>query len=287
MLNFLGIVFDGAAYGMLLFLLAVGLSVTMGLMGFANLAHAAFAMVGAYAMASLMNQLGWPFALAVVGGAVASGVIGLVLEALLYRRLYRAKPLQQVLLTVGLIFVAMSVATFVFGPGQQSVSLPSALRGQLALGELELSRYRLLVIVVGLVLAGIVVLGLERTRIGAQVRAAVDNQLVAASMGVRVHALFRLVFAAGCALAGAGGALGIEVFGLDPSFPIKYLVYCLLVVVVGGTGSVIGTLYAALLVGVADVAGKYYLPEAGAFVVYTLMIVLLLAFPRGLKGKPA
>jgi branched-chain amino acid transport system permease protein len=201
--------------------------------------------------------------------------------------LYRAKPLQQVLMTVGLIFVAISVATFAYGPGQQVINVPQALRGQLTIGDIELSRYRLLVIGIGLALAALVVFSLERTRLGAQVRAAVDNQLVAASMGVRVHMLFRLVFAAGCALAGVGGALGVEVFGLDPSFPIKYLVYCLLVVVVGGTGSVLGTLYAAFLVGIADVAGKYYVPDAGAFVVYTLMIVLLLAFPRGLKGRPA
>jgi branched-chain amino acid transport system permease protein len=287
MLNLVGVVFDGAAYGMLLFLLAVGLSITMGLMGFVNLAHAAFAMVSGYALVGLSNQFGWPFGVAVLGAAVASGAIGLVMESLLYRRLYRARPLQQVLMTVGLVFVATSIATFAYGPGQQIVNVPPALRGQVAIGAFELSRYRLLVIGVGLALAALVVFSLERTRVGAQVRAAVDNQLVASTMGVRVHVLFRLVFAAGCALAGVGGALGVEVFGLDPSFPIKYLVYCLLVVVVGGTGSVVGTLYAALLVGIADVAGKYYVPQAGAFVVYTLMIVLLLAFPRGLKGKPA
>lgn len=287
MLNLIGVLFDGAAYGMLLFLLAVGLSVTMGLMGFVNLAHAAFAMVGGYALVTLASRFQLPFAAAVAGATLATGLLGLVLESLIYRPLYRAKPLAQVLMTVGLIFVAMSVATFTFGPGQQAVDIPQGLRGRLSLGPFEFSRYRLLTIGVGLLVTLGVLYALERTRVGAQIRAAVDNQKVAASMGIRVHLLFRLVFAAGCALAGMGGALGVEVFGLDPGFPIKYLIYCLLVVVVGGTGSVLGTLYAALGVGIADVAGKYYVPEAGAFVVYVLMMVLLVLFPNGLKERVA
>ncbi len=287
MLSFLGVLFDGAAYGILLFLLAIGLSVTMGLMGFVNLAHPAFAMVGGYAFVLLTARLALPFPFAVIGAAIAAGALGLMLESLLYRRLYRAKPLAQVLMTVGLVFVAMAIATFLFGANQQAVTIPDSLRGQLTLGPFELSRYRLLLLLIGGLLALGVLLSLERTRMGAQIRAAVDNQQVAASMGVPVQSLFRLVFTIGCALAGVGGALGVELLGLDPSFPIKYLVYCLLVVVVGGPGSVLGTLYASLLVGVADVAGKYYVPDAGAFVVYTLMVLLLVSFPAGLKGRAA
>ena len=287
MLNFFGVIFDGAAYGMLLFLLAIGLSVTMGLMGFVNLAHPAFAMVGGYVFVSLTGALSVPFPMAVLGAAIATGGIGLVLEQLLYRRLYRAKPLSQVLMTVGLVFVAMAVATYMFSANQQTIVIPDVLRGQVGVGPLELSRYRLLLILTGGLLAIAVHLCLERTRLGAQIRAAVDNQRVAASMGVPVQSLFRLVFTIGCALAGIGGAMGVDLLGLDPSFPIKYLVYCLLVVVVGGPGSVLGTLYASLLVGFADIAGKYYVPEAGAFVVYTLMVVLLVSFPAGLKGRAA
>lgn len=283
--SFLGVLFDGAAYGILLFLLSVGLSVTMGLMGFVNLAHPAFAMVGGFTLVTLMSRAGFPFWLALIGAAAAAALIGLVLESLLYQRLYRAKPLAQVLMTVGLVFVSVAVATFLFGANQQAVNIPDALRGQIAVGDVGLSRYRLLLLAVGLVLAVAVLVSLERTRMGAQIRAAVDDQRVAGSLGVRVRSLFRLVFTLGCALAGLGGALGVEVLGLDPSFPLKYLVYCLLVVVVGGAGSVMGTLAASLLVGVADIAGKYYFPDAGAFVVYTLMVVLLVAFPGGLKGK--
>lgn len=285
MISFLGVLFDGAAYGILLFLLSVGLSVTMGLMGFVNLAHPAFAMAGGFALVTLMSRFGWPFWAALVGAAVVAALIGLVLEALLYQRLYRAPPLAQVLMTVGLVFVSTAVATYFFGPNQQAVAVPDALRGQLAVGPLGLSRYRLLLLLLGGLIAAGVLFSLERTRVGAQVRAAVDNQRVAGSLGVRVRWLFRIVFTLGCALAGLGGALGVEVLGLDPSFPVKYLVYCLLVVVVGGAGSVIGTLAASLLVGFADIAGKYYFPEAGAFVVYALMVTLLVALPGGLKGK--
>jgi len=285
MLSLFGVLFDGAAYGILLFLLAIGLSVTMGLMGFVNLAHPAFAMVGGYAFVFLAARLAVPFPLAVIGAALASASLGLVLERVLYRRLYRAKPLAQVLMTVGLVFVAIAIATYLFGANQQAVVIPDSLRGQVSLGPIELSRYRLLLLLIGGVLAVAVLFSLERTRLGAQIRAAVDNQQVAESMGVPVASLFRLVFTIGCALAGAGGALGVDLLGLDPSFPFKHLVYCLLVVVVGGAGSVLGTLYASLLIGMADVAGKYYVPEAGAFVVYTLMVVLLVSFPAGLKGR--
>lgn len=285
MLHLIGVLFDGVGYGMLLFLLAIGLSVTMGLMGFVNLAHPAFAMLGGYAFVVLTSSFGWPFAAAIVAAACLAGVVGIILESLLFRRMYSASALEQVLMTVGLIFVASSAATFFFGANQQLVTVPEALRGQLHVGPLELSTYRLVLICIGAVLSVVLVFSLERTNFGAKIRAAVDNRVVASAMGIRVNSLFCIVFGLGCCLAGAGGALGVEVFGLDPSFPFKYLVYCLLVVVVGGTGSVLGTLYASLLVGIADVVGKYYFPEAGAFTVYALMVVLLVCFPAGLKGR--
>ncbi|HLQ27285.1 MAG TPA: branched-chain amino acid ABC transporter permease [Acidiferrobacterales bacterium] len=285
-LNFLGVVFDGLAYGMLLFLISVGLSVTMGLMGFINLAHGAFAMAGGYLAVTLMNA-GWPFLATLPVVFIVVATAALLCERAFYRPLYRASSLDQVLLTVGLIFMAMAAATYIWGSAQQPVRLPAYFSGQLSLLGLELSRYRLFLIGVGAAITLALVFGLERTRFGAKVRAAVDNQRMAAGIGINVGAVFQITFALGSGLAGLGGALGIDVLGLDPAFPIKYLVYFLLVVAVGGAGSVQGTLAAALLLGVSDVAGKYYIPQVGAFVIYAVMVLLLLLRPEGLTGRRA
>lgn len=285
MISFLGILFDGLAYGTLLFLISVGLSVTLGLMGFINLAHGVFAMAGGYLLVTLMGQAGIGFlaSLPVIFVTVALG--SLLLERVLYRPLYGATPLHQVLLTVGIVFVAIAGATWLFGPGQQPLVLPPYLEGQLSIGGLDLSRYRLFLIGVGIVVMLALVFGLERTRFGARIRASVDRQQTAEAMGINVGRVFQLTFAIGSGLAGLGGALGVNVIGLDPQFPLKFLVYFLLVVVVGGPGSVSGTLLAALLLGVADIAGKYYVPQIGAFVIYAAMILLLILFPHGLLGR--
>lgn len=283
--NFLGVLFDGLAYGTLLFLISVGLSITLGLMGFINLAHGVFAMAGGYLLVTLMGRAGIGFlaALPIVFCAVALG--SLVLERALYRPLYRSTALNQVLLTVGIIFISIAGANYFWGPGQQPVVLPETLNGQLSFFGIDLSRYRLFLMAIGAAITLALVFGLERTRFGAMIRASVDNRRTAESMGIRVERVFQITFALGSGLAGLGGALGVNVIGLDPNFPLKFLVYFLLVVVVGGPGSVIGTLMAALLLGVADIAGKYYMPEIGAFVIYAAMIVLLLLFPHGLLGR--
>ncbi len=283
--NFLGVLFDGLAYGTLLFLISVGLSITLGLMGFINLAHGVFAMLGGYLLVTLMARFGIGFlpALPIVFCTVA--LASLLLERPLYRPLYRSSALNQVLLTVGIIFISIAAANFLWGPGQQPVLLPDALNGQLSVLGVDLSRYRLFLMAVGAAITVALVFGLERTRFGAMIRASVDNQRTAEAMGIRVERVFQVTFALGSGLAGLGGALGINVIGLDPNFALKFLVYFLLVVVVGGPGSVIGTLLAALLLGVADIAGKYYVPEIGAFVIYAAMIVLLLLFPHGLLGR--
>lgn len=283
--NFLGVLFDGLAYGTLLFLISVGLSITLGLMGFINLAHGVFAMAGGYLLVTLMSQAGIGFlaALPIVFCTIA--VVSLLFERTLYRPLYKSTALNQVLLTVGIIFIAIAGASYLWGPGQQPVVLPEQLNGQFTLFGIELSRYRLFLMAVGVVITLALVFGLERTRFGAMIRAAVDNQRTASSMGIRVERVFQLTFALGSGLAGLGGALGVNVLGLDPNFALKYLVYFLLVVVVGGPGSVMGTLLAALLLGVVDIAGKYYVPQIGAFVIYGAMIVLLLLFPHGLLGR--
>lgn len=284
LLNFLGVLFDGLAYGMLLFLISVGLSVTMGMMGFINLAHGAFAMGGGYLAVTLMNA-GWPFLATLPVVFAGTAVVATFFERVFYRPLYRATSLDQVLLTVGLIFMAMAAATYVWGSTQQPVRLPDYLTGQLSVLGLELSRYRLFLIALGAAITLALVFGLERTRFGAKVRAAVDNQRVAAGIGINVGAVFQITFALGCGLAGLGGALSIDVLGLDPVFPIKYMVYFLLVVAVGGAGSIKGTLTAALFLGVCDIATKYYIPDVGAFAIYAVMVLLLLLRPQGLAGR--
>lgn len=281
----LGVLFDGIAYGMLLFLISVGLSVTMGLMRFINLAHGVFAMAGGYLTATLARRWNVDFFAALPLAFVFGAVLSLVLERVLYRPLYKRGPLDQVLLTVGILFVATAVAIWIFGSQQQPVVLPEVLQGRLDLLGVELSRYRLFLVAAGIVITLALVFGLERTRFGARIRASVDRQDVAEAMGIRVERVFQATFALGGGLAALGGALGIDVLGLDPNFAQRYLVYFLLVVVVGGPGSIVGTLIAALLLGVADVAGKYYVPQIGAFVIYGAMIVLLFLFPHGLFAK--
>jgi len=279
------VIFDGVAYGMLLFLIGVGLSITMGLMNFVNLAHGSFAMVGGYAASVLMNRFGLGFGLSLAAAFVAAALVGALLEFVFYRRLYRAHPLDQVLLSIGVVFVSIAAFTYFFGPTMQPFTLPPALDGQVSLAGLEVGRYRLFLIVCGVLVLAALLLGLGKTRYGAMVRAAVDNQRVAGGTGIHVQRLFFLTFSLGCGLAGLGGALSLGMLGLEPSFPLKYLVYFLMVVCVGGAGTVTGPFIAALLVGIVDVAGKYYWPEAGAFLIYVFMIVMLLVRPNGIVAK--
>ncbi|MES2071589.1 MAG: branched-chain amino acid ABC transporter permease [Pseudomonadota bacterium] len=283
--NLAGVLFDGIAYGSLLFLISVGLSVTMGLMNFINLAHGAFAMLGGYVCVLVMNRLGVPFLLSLPLAFLASAVAGLVLERVLYRRLYKSSHLDQVLFSIGLTFMVVAAFTYVWGPSQQPVNLPSWLLGQVSVLGLDVGAYRLFLIAVVIVVTSALAYLIERTRFGAQIRASVDNSMASAGLGINVSRVFSLTFALGSGLAGLGGGLGIDVLGLDPTFPIKYMVYFLLVVAVGGAGSIKGPLLAALILGIFDVAGKYYVPAVGAFVIYALMVVLLILFPAGLMGK--
>lgn len=280
------VLFDGLAYGMLLFLMSVGLSVTLGLMGLVNLAHGAFAAFGGYAAALAMSRGGLPFLAALPLAALAGAVSGVVLERLLFRRLYGRGPLDQVLFTIGIVYVWIALASWAFGAGQQPVELPAFLQGQIrVVGAVQVGAYRLLLILLGAALALALVAGLERTRLGALVRAAVEDSTMAGGIGIRVERLFAATFALGAALAGLGGALSIPVIGLDPTFPLKYLAFFLIVVCMGGVGTVTGSLAAALLVGIVDVAGKYYLPEIGAFLIYALVVAGLMWRPDGLVAR--
>ena len=280
-----GVLFDGIAYGMLLFVLSVGLTVTLGLMNFVNLAHCAFAMLGGYVAVTLMNQYHWPFLATLPAAFVAAAAASVVLERVFYRRLYRASDLDQVLLTIGIAFISVAAAAYIFGTLQQPIQLPAYLRGSTAFLGLGLGNYRMFLIGSALVVTLLLVAGLEYTRFGAQVRAAVDNQRMASGLGINVERTFAATFALGSGLAGLGGALAIDIVGLDPNFSFAYLVYVLIIVSVGGLGSIVGSFFAAILIGVSDIAGKYYFPELGAFMIYLVMVLVLMWRPAGLFGK--
>lgn len=286
-MTFLTILFDGVAYGMLLFVLACGLAVTLGLMNFVNLAHGAFAMFGGYACAVLVNQNGLPFFAALPLAFVMTAAVGVIAERLLYRHLYNRSHLDQVLFTIGLVFMSVAATDYFMGSSQVFINLPEVMKGQIDLFGLVVSRYRLMIIVI----CGILTLGLQltlaKTRFGSRLRAAVDDPRAASGLGINVPQVFAFTFAFGCGLAGMGGALGAEILGLDPYFPLKFMIYFLIVVTVGGSSSITGPFLASLLLGVADVAGKYYVPKLGAFVIYTLMIVILIWRPNGLFGRTA
>lgn len=280
-----GVLFDGIAYGMLLFLLSVGLSVTLGLMNFVNLAHLAFAMVGGYVAVLLMRDFGWPFFGTLPMAFFAAAAVSIVFERVLYRPLYRRSDLDQVLLTVGIAFVSVAVAAYFFGTQQQPIELPNYMHGSYHVMGLDIAVYRLFLVAVGAVITILLVGTIELTRFGAQVRAAVDNQRMASGLGINVERTFAITFALGSGLAGLGGALAIEIVGLDPNFAFTYLIYVLIVVAVGGLGSIAGSLAAAVLIGVSDIAGKYYVPELGAFLIYLVMLGVLMWRPAGLLGR--
>src|SRR5574341_604997 len=282
---FFSFFFFGFAYGMLLFLLSVGLSVTLGMMNFVNLAHCSFAMVGGYTTVTLVHKLGWPFLATLPMAFVAAALISIVLERILFRRVLFRSDLDQCLLTIGIVFVSVAAFAWFYTSEQQSARPPEWLRATVTLGGVNFAGYRLFLIVFGLAVTALLVVLLEKTRFGAQVRAAVDNQRMARGLGIDVDRAFMITFALGGGLAGLGGALAIEVVGLDPTFALAYLVYVLIVVAVGGLGSIGGSFAAAVVLGISDMAGKYYFPWLGAFLIYLVMVALLMWRPAGLFGK--
>ena len=277
----------GLAAGMVLFIVSVGLSVTMGLMGFVNLAHGAFAMIGGYVIVLSMHRLGLGFVSALLLGFVVVALVSIPVERLLYRRLYRAAELDQVLFTIGLVFALSAAVTLLIGPENQQLVLPQALQGQLDIGITRYRTYSLVLIVVGTLIVILLWLAFERTLIGAQIRAAVDNRRMAASLGINVDRLFTITFALGSGMAALGGGLGAEFLGLDPQYALKYLVYFLIVVAVGGLGRLSGVFSAALILGLMDFVLKKYLPQGGTLFIYVLTILLLLWRPQGLFGRAA
>ncbi len=279
------ILFDGLAYAMFLFITSVGLSVTMGLMNFVNLAHGAFAMIGGYVVVSLTRSYGVGFVPSLIIAAVLVALISVRFERRLYRRFYRATDLEQVLLTIGLAFMAIATFTYFYGPIPKSVPLPDWLQGSVNLGFRSFPAYRVFMIAVGAALIAVLWYGFERTNVGAMVRAAVDNRRMAESIGINVDRLFTLTFALGSGLAALGGGLAIQLLGLNPNFALLYLVLFLIVVAVGGLGSLKGTLLAALVLGIIDTGGKYLLADAGGFFIYAVTVIVLLLKPAGFYGR--
>jgi len=280
------ILFDGVAYGMLLFVLACGLAVTLGLMNFVNLAHGAFAMAGGYVTVVLMDKWGVPFVACLPIAFVAAAVLGLVLERTLYAHMYGRSPLEQVLFSIGLVFIAVAVTDYFMGSSQRNIQLPAWLPGRREGLGASIGVYRSFLIVICGALALGLQLALMKTRFGSRLRAAVDDARVARGLGIPVGFVFAATFAVGSGLAGLGGALGVELLGLDPYFPLKFMVFFLIVVTVGGTSGLMGPFVASLLLGVADVAGKYYLSSAlGGFVIYVVLIVVLVLRPHGLFAR--
>jgi branched-chain amino acid transport system permease protein len=281
------VLFNGIAYGMLLFIMSVGLSVTLGMMNFVNLAQVSFSMLGGYIMVAVTQTYGIPFLVSLPIAFVVVGVVSLAIERTIFRHFYGTDDLTQVLLTIGLVFMSIAIVTYVWGSTYQRVSVPSWLTGQQEVLGLTLERYRMFLVAVGGALAVVLVFGLERTRFGAIVRACVDNGRVARACGLNTDLVFAVTFAIGGGLAGLAGALSANLLGIDPNFPLRYLVYVLIVVSVGGMGTISGTLIAGLVLGIADVAGKYYVPTLGGLMIYVLTVIVMLWRPRGLLGRRA
>jgi branched-chain amino acid transport system permease protein len=239
-------------------------------------------MAGGYITVVLVNRMGLPFLLGLPLAFLFSAALGALLERTLYVHVYAKSHLDQVLFTIGLVFMSVAAVDYTMGSSQQFITIPSALQGQIDVFGVGVGRYRLLIIGVCAMLTIALQLALVRTRFGSRLRASVDDQRVARGLGINVGAVFGVTFAVGSGLAGLGGALGAEILGLDPVFPLKYMIYFLIVVTVGGTSSITGPFLASILLGIGDVAGKYYMPELGAFVIYSIMIVVLLLRPQGL-----
>ena len=281
----LTLLFDGLAYGMLLFVLSCGLAVTLGLMNFINLAHGAFAMAGGYVTVILTNRWGVPFLLTLPIAFIATAIAGVILEKTLYARLYDKTPLDQVLFSIGIVFMAVAGIDYVMGSQQQILNLPDFLRGRVDVLGVGIGVYRAFLILVCGALAVALQMILARTRFGSRLRASVDDRRVARGVGIHVNTIFAVTFAIGSGLAGLGGALGAEILGLDPTFPLKFMVYFLIVVSVGGTSSMYGPLCASILLGVADVLGKYYVPSLGGFIIYIILVAVLVVRPQGLFAR--
>ncbi len=286
MQTILSIGLDGISYGMVLFIISIGLSIMMGLMRVVNLAHGAFAMIGGYLASYAMRDFGASYALAIAVAVIGTILISIPLEVLLYRRIYRkSDPLIQVLLTIGITFVIIGLSNFIFGPTLKAIPLPNALSGPLDIGFRMIPTHRVFVIACGVVTALALWLLIDKTEFGIRLRASVDNSDMADSLGIRTEWIYAATFALAVGLGAFGGVVGAELLPIEPFYALRYMVTFLVVVSVGGAGSIAGALAASLLLGLADTTGKYLAPEYGEFFFYLAVIVIAFLFPRGLFGR--
>ncbi len=267
----------GLSYGMLLFLISIGLVVTMGLMRVINVAHGAFAATGGYLTFYLTAHFTIPFAVAALVSMIGVALLGGLLERTLFASLYGATELDQVLLTIGLMFICMASLNFAFGPDPLTVSLPAYLSGNVKLSTIDFPVYRLFIIGIGGVLIAALFILFEYTDLGSQLKAAVGNQSMAQATGINVRKLFSLTFMLGAALASLGGTIGFSILPLEPAYPFKYLVIVLVVVALTGFGNIKRAAYWALLVGLIDTACRYLVPSVGSYVVYIILITIMIA----------
>jgi len=279
------IILYGVSYGLVLCLISVGLVVTMGLMRVINLAHGAFAAIGGYIAVSLAGHGLLPFAAAIPVAVIAVVLLSIVMERLLFVHLYNAPELDQVLMTIGFNFVVVAALTLFFGTDVYPVRLPPWLAGSVDLGFRTFEVYRVITMAVCLAVIGLLWLAFDRTNLGARLRAAVDNRGMAQATGIDVPRLFLLTFAAGSGLAAFGGAIGAPMLPLEPIYPFKYLVLVLVVVALSGFGNVRAVVGVSIFVGIVDTAGRFFLPDLGAFIIYALLIVLMIWRRQGLFAQ--
>ena len=276
---------DGVAYGMILFLMSVGLTITLGVMRIANLAHCGFAMIGGYVAFALVSSAHIGLFAALPVAVIVTMLIGALLERSVYRWVYTTGQLGQILMTLGLVFIFAASANLLFGSDLHAVALPGWLSENWDWGAIAISAYRSFIILVSVALAAVCWVILEFTDFGAKLRAAVDNPRMARCIGIDVPRVFSITFSVGCGLAAAAGVLGTQIMPLEPWYALEYLVPLLMVVAVGGLGSLKGSFYAALTLGIIDTFGRYFLPAVGAFVIYLAVVGLLLWRPQGVFAR--
>ncbi len=267
----------GLSYGVVLFLISIGLVVTMGLMRVVNMAHGVFAAWGGYIMVNMMNAWGASYYVAMVGAILVIALVSVLVERIFFFKLYGAPELEQALLTIGLAFIGVASLNLAFGPDIVAARLPAELGASIDFAGRSVQAYRLFIIAFGAAVMLVLWYIFDRTSFGARLRAAVDNRGMAAAVGINVRRLFSIAFALGSGLAALGSAIGVAVLPLEPMYPLKYLVLILIVVAMSGAGNVKLAAGVSLGLGVVDTAGRYFHPEIGSFLIYIAMLVYLMA----------
>jgi branched-chain amino acid transport system permease protein len=275
---------NGLSYGMVLFLIASGMSVVMGAMNIINLAHGVLYMVGGYVGWTIAVKLGAPFALGLLTGGLAAGFIGLVIERGFLRYLYRQTN-EQVLLTFGFVYILTNLALWVWGGWPRMPFTAKVLSGSIEILGKAYPKARLAIIFIGLVLAIVLWWLQDRTRVGAMVRAGMDNKEMTMGLGINLERVFSLVFFVASCIAGVAGVLGAQLLGVYNALGLEILLLALIVIIVGGVGSVQGALIGGILIGVIDAFGRALFPKLAMFTMYFTMIIILLVRPSGLLGR--